>query len=155
MAASRSGTNSAGDRSRPATSPFGTEADLDGVLSFYDVAREQPARRQVLQRALYDGDCVVAVLDGKVVGYAVVRRYETCAFLELLFVAAAHRREGVGSALIADSEQRCDASALFTSTNQSNAAMQAFIARHDYQPTGEVMDLDPGDPDLVYVKRLR
>jgi len=100
------------------------------------------------------------VLDGKVVGYAVVRRYETCAFLELLFVAAAHRREGVGSALIADSEQRCDASALFTSTNQSNAAMQAFLARHDYQPTGEaptgeVMDLDPGDPDLVYVKRLR
>ncbi len=82
-----------------------------------------------------------------------MRRYETYPFLELLFVATGQRRTGIGSALIASVEQQCDGPALFTWTNQSNTAMRAFLTGHGYEPTGDVLDVDVGDPDLVYAKR--
>ncbi|MEO0538637.1 MAG: GNAT family N-acetyltransferase, partial [Cyanobacteria bacterium P01_A01_bin.123] len=42
----------------------------------------------------------------------------------------------------------------FTSTNESNLLMQALMAKLRYIPSGIINNLDEGDPELVYFKRL-
>ncbi len=41
---------------------------------------------------------------------------------------------------------------VFSSTNVSNVAMQAVFDRYGWRRCGQIDELDPGDPELVYVK---
>jgi hypothetical protein len=43
---------------------------------------------------------------------------------------------------------------LFTSTNLSNLPMQGIMSKLGYRPSGVIENLDPGDPELIYFKRL-
>ncbi len=52
-------------------------------------------------------------------------------------------------------EASCTTQRLFTSTNRSNAAMQAFLPKLGYIPSGVVDNLDEGDPELIFFKYLR
>ena len=76
-------------------------------------------------------------------------------FLRLLAVRETARRRGIGSTLFRAAEQRCASDKLFTSTNASNAAMQQLLARLGYVRSGKIENLDPGDPEWVYVRALR
>src|SRR5262249_33672873 len=73
-------------------------------------------------------------------------------FLELLVVRESSRRRGVGRALVRAVEARFAGAKLFTSTNQSNAPMQRLLASLGYTPSGVIHNLDPGDPELVFVR---
>jgi GNAT superfamily N-acetyltransferase len=100
--------------------------------------------------------CWVAERSGRVAGYGVLtRNFFARDFLELLFVAEDSRRAGAGSALLAAIERTIHADRLFTSTNESNTAMRALLAGRGYAPSGRIENLDPGDPELVFVKFLR
>jgi len=95
----------------------------------------------------------IAEADGAVAGYAIVsRRFFSRPFVELLAVHPAWRRRGVGVALMARCAATHDSDRLFTSTNRSNAAMQALLTQTGFEPSGVIENLDPGDPELVYVK---
>ena len=65
------------------------------------------------------------------------------------------RRRGVASALIRAVEAASPTPKLFTSTNRSNTAMQAVCASLGFVPSGVIDNLDDGDPELVYFKRVR
>jgi hypothetical protein len=41
---------------------------------------------------------------------------------------------------------------LFVTTNTSNAPMRALLAREGYLASGTIDNIDPGDPELVFVK---
>ncbi|MHC8315013.1 hypothetical protein [Pseudomonas sp. LB3P31] len=43
---------------------------------------------------------------------------------------------------------------IFTSTNVSNMPMRQLLEQLGYQPSGTVENLDPGDPELIFVKFL-
>lgn len=102
------------------------------------------------------GDCVVAVRDGRVVGYGVLERsFFAHGFVSMLYVAASHRRHGAGTALLRALVRRCPTEQLFTSTNVCNAPMQALLLRAGSEPSGVVHNLDPGDPERIYVRFLR
>jgi len=47
-----------------------------------------------------------------------------------------------------------EADRVFTSTNESNAPMRALLGQCGYKPSGSIDNLDPGDPELVFVKFL-
>ncbi|HEY2482307.1 MAG TPA: GNAT family N-acetyltransferase [Caulobacteraceae bacterium] len=95
----------------------------------------------------------IAEADGVAAGYALVsRRFFSRRFVELLAVAPAFRRQGLGVALMARCEAAGEGEVLFTSTNQSNVAMQALLAKARYEPSGVIYNLDPGDPELVFAK---
>jgi len=49
----------------------------------------------------------------------------------------------------------CRTPKLFTSTNQSNVPMQGLLATLEFARSGLIENLDDGDPELVYFKRLR
>ena len=49
----------------------------------------------------------------------------------------------------------CRTPKLFTSTNQSNIPMQRLLATLEFARSGFIENLDEGDPEVVYFKRLR
>jgi ribosomal protein S18 acetylase RimI-like enzyme len=137
-------------RLRPAT------ADDAPLIAGIDVAccAAQDAHRAALVPELLNyGLSWIAHADGTAAAYALVsRRFFSRRFVELLAVAPAFRRQGLGTALMASCEAAGGGEVLFTSTNQSNAAMQALLAKAGYEASGVIYNLDPGDPELVFVK---
>lgn len=99
---------------------------------------------------------LVALLNGTIVGYAeMAPTFFQQPFVSLLSVRPEQHRQGVASALMQAMETKCLGGKLFTSTNQSNSAMQALLAKMDYRLCGAIEELDEGDPELIFVKRLR
>jgi GNAT superfamily N-acetyltransferase len=100
--------------------------------------------------------CLVARGDvGEIVGFAVANHsfFARC-FIVLVVVQENHRRHGVASALIRAIETRCTTEKIFTSTNASNLAMQAVCDALEFVRSGVIWNLDDGDPEIVYFKRL-
>lgn len=68
-------------------------------------------------------------------------------------VAPALRGQGIGSTLLAALQQQCRTEKLFTSVNASNTGMQALLLRQGFVLSGQVDNLDDGDPELFYFRR--
>lgn len=119
------------------------------------VARREGGRREFIRREVAAGRCYVAVVGGAVVGYGVLSYnfYEN-GFIDMLYVHADYRRRGAGAALLRHMESLCRTPKLFTSTNLSNLRMQSLLAKAGYELTGVIHNLDEGDPEIVYFKRL-
>ncbi len=130
--------------------------DRDSLVAFDHVARSEPGRVRFIDRILRSATCLVAEPQGRVVAYAALEYtfYEQ-GFVSMLYVAEAERRQGIGGALMRALAARCMTPKLFTSTNQSNQPMQQLLDVLGYTPSGVIHNLDPGDPELVYVLDLR
>jgi GNAT superfamily N-acetyltransferase len=114
-----------------------------------------PKQRAHLQDLLGAGLSWAAFDDRAAAGFAIVtRHFYGFPFVDLLHVSEARRRAGAGSALMAHCEAVHDADRIFTSTNESNAPMRALLGKAGWLPAGVVHYLDPGDPELIFV-RLR
>jgi GNAT superfamily N-acetyltransferase len=112
-----------------------------------------PARKAHIGELLGCGLSWAAVEAGDVVGFAVVtRHFYGFPFVDLVVVADAARRRGAGSALMAHCEAVHAADRIFTSTNESNEPMRALLSKAGWLPAGVVHYLDPGDPELIFVK---
>lgn len=131
-----------------------TEDDLADVLAV-DAAHMGTARAELLEAAVRQRQCYVARDGWDVVGFAVLTtHFFGQYFLELIIVHPAQRRKGVASALMRHLEKIVPTEKLFTSTNQSNAPMQALCEKLGYAKSGWIENLDDGDPEIIYFKRL-
>ncbi len=132
------------------------EGDVEALCALDLVARGEGGRREFIKDSVAAGTCHVAVAGGEVVGYGVLNYgFYREGFVEMLYVHAGHRRRGAGAALLRALEGLCRTPKLFTSTNLSNLPMQALLNRLGYTLSGVINNLDEGDPELVYFKRLR
>ena len=130
------------------------EKDITAICSFDHLA-QIVERRRFIQNSVRSGTASVAVLDGQVVGYAVLEySFFAQGFMAMLYIHPEHRRKGIGSEIVRYVESICKTEKLFTSTNESNLLMQALMAKLRYIPSGIINNLDEGDPELVYFKRL-
>lgn len=64
-------------------------------------------------------------------------------------------RSRIGEQLLKVLETKCDTSKFFVTTNLSNHRMQRLLLRMGYSPCGYIGELDPGDPELVFVKKIK
>jgi len=129
--------------------------DVDALCALDHVARREGARRDFIRREVAAGNCHVAVAGGTVVGYGVLSyTFYDNGFVEMLYVRAEHRRRGAGEALLRRMESLCRTPKLFTSTNLSNLSMQSLLAKLGYELSGVIHNLDEGDPEIVYFKRV-
>ena len=132
------------------------ETDKEALCSLDLVARQENERREFIRREVASGNCFVAVMDEKVVGYGVLNySFHQNGCIDMLYVDSDHRRRGAGAALLKHMESLCKTPKLFTSTNLSNLPMQSLLAKLGYLLSGVVHNLDEGDPEIVYFKRLR
>jgi GNAT superfamily N-acetyltransferase len=100
------------------------------------------------------GECHVAVIDGRPFGYGILNRsYFDRAWIALLFVVEAKRREGLGNALLEHMEDVCGAPRIWTSTELPNVPMQSLLKKRGYHLTGVVENLQK-NPELFYYKDL-
>lgn len=129
--------------------------DVEALCSLDLVARGEAGRREFIRREVASGNCFVAEAVGEAVGYGVLNyTFFHSGFVEMLYVGQEHRRRGAGAALLRHLESRCLTPKLFTSTNLSNLPMQSLLAGLGYELSGVIHNLDEGDPELVYFKRL-
>jgi GNAT superfamily N-acetyltransferase len=140
--------------SKPIRVRRATEAEVDLVVALDTEARRRSDRRADLMTAQSNDRLLVAERDGRIVGYATHGRFFEYDFLELLVVRESDRRTGVATALINAVEAAVKSGKLFTSTNQSNEPMRRLCQRLGFEPSGVIENLDEGDPELVFVKRL-
>jgi GNAT superfamily N-acetyltransferase len=127
--------------------------DLSRLEAVDALLARDPARRAHIGDLLGAGLSWAALEAGEPVGFAIVtRHFYGFPFVDLLVVADRARRRGAGSALMAHCAAAHDRDRMFTSTNESNAPMRALLARAGWLPAGVVHYLDPGDPELIFVK---
>lgn len=134
----------------------GTPADRDAIVALDHMAQSDPGRVRFIDRIFRSAVCLVAEREWTVVAYAALEyTFYEHGFVSMLYVAQPHRRHGIGRALMQALAARCDTPKLFTSTNQSNRPMQQLLEGLGYTPSGVIHNLDPGDPELVYMLDLR
>jgi ribosomal protein S18 acetylase RimI-like enzyme len=127
-------------------------SDLPAIAATDSFATDHPERVAEITGWIAAGQCHLAEREGRVVGYVVLTRgFFHRPFVEMLMVALSARRSGVGEALL----RRCAGLVgpeLWTSTNQSNAPMRALLTRCGFAESGRIDNLDPGDPELIFVR---
>ena len=128
-----------------------TAAEIDTVIGIAPAGAE---RREAIAEWAQAGETHIAWRDGFAAGYVVfTRSFFRSPFIELLVVAPAARRQGIGRALI----EHCIAlippdQKLWTSTNQSNTPMRNLLPHLGFIQTGMFEHLDPGDPELIFLR---
>ncbi|HFU0691112.1 TPA: N-acetyltransferase family protein [Morganella morganii] len=132
-----------------------TEQDLAALIALDSIAVQEPQRCEAIRLWIEQKICFVLRREGKIAGYGVLHyHFFGCGFIELLMVDPALRGQGVGSALLTALQQQCRTEKLFTSVNTSNTGMQALLLRQGFVLSGQVDNLDDGDPELFYFRRL-
>ena len=131
-----------------------TEDNLADMIAV-DAAHAQPPRAEYLTEAVRKRQCHLAREGWNVLGFAVLTQaFFAQYFIELLIVHPDQRRKGVATALMQHIERIVPTEKLFTSTNQSNAPMRALCESRGFVQSGWIDNLDDGDPEIVYFKRL-
>lgn len=109
----------------------------------------------MIQAAIRADHAWKVIVGGRIVGYGIVsHNFFGRSFLEMIYIQADQRSKGFGPALIRFLEGKSQSKDLFTSTNESNTHMQHVLSKLGYVSSGAIYNLDPGDPELVYVKNL-
>jgi ribosomal protein S18 acetylase RimI-like enzyme len=130
-------------------------ADLAGLRFIDPLLRTDPDRAESVQVAVEQGRCRAAFDGDDVAGYAVLRdHFFGQAFVDLLIVGPAYQRQGIGTLLLREAERACGRQKLFTSCNRSNLPAQCLFEKCRFQRSGQIYNLDEGDPELVYFKAL-
>lgn len=134
----------------------GTLADLDALVAFDHVAGSSRERRNQIEAGLRDSEISVALVGGIPKGYLLLNhRFFGHPFVELLYVDPDSRRIGLASSLMDHVQNHLSGSKLFTSTNRSNEPMRELLHELGFEESGVIYNLDLGDPELVFLKRLQ
>jgi GNAT superfamily N-acetyltransferase len=129
--------------------------DYDAVRALDLLLHGVRDRSEALRDWIAAGECLVVREGRELVGFAVANCcFFAQGFIALLVVHPNHRRSGFASALVRYIEAHCPTPKLFTSTNRSNVAMRALCSKLGFVPSGVVENLDEGDPEIIYFKRL-
>jgi len=129
--------------------------DVDAVLAVHaPITGLTAARaRELVTAAVATGDVLVeeSRADG-IVGFVLVSAsgFFGRDFVKLLAVSSSARRRAVGTSLLAAAVARARTARVFTSTNESNVAMRALLARQGWTLSGTLTGLDDGDDEVVY-----
>ncbi|HBC5206820.1 TPA: GNAT family N-acetyltransferase [Serratia marcescens] len=128
-----------------------TETDAAALIALDSVALREPQRAAQIRAWCAQGICYLAEERGVVMGYGVLHyHFFGCGFIEMLMVGERYRRRGVGLVLIAALKSHCRHPKLFTSTNRSNLAMQRLLLNAGFVASGQIDNLDDGDPEQVF-----
>lgn len=125
--------------------------DHAALCAIDSVAAVDATRGDAIAAWLEAGCCHLLELDGAVAAYGVLtRHFFGHAFIEMVMVGTAYRRQGAGAALVAHFQSMCVGSKLFSSSNMSNRPMQDLLVNAGFRPSGYVDNLDENDPEIVF-----
>ncbi|EMI5492751.1 GNAT family N-acetyltransferase [Providencia stuartii] len=130
-----------------------TPQDIDGLIEIDSIKTHERALK--IAQWVADKNCYLIEQETQIYAYAVLHyHFFDFGFIEMLMVSKQFRRLGLGVELINQLKLICTTSKLFTSTNQSNTAMQALLNHTQFLASGVIENLDDDDPELIYVCKL-
>lgn len=133
----------------------GRPEDAPALQSLDTVVPTDPRRAASIEGWLAHDIVLVAEAAGVPVGYTVLdHSFFRQGDVGMLMLHPDWRGRRIGEQLLRGLEQVCDTPKLFCTTNLSNQRMQGLLVRLGYAACGFIDELDPGDPELVYVKKL-
>ncbi|SMP69238.1 N-acetylglutamate synthase and related acetyltransferases [Serratia sp. CC22-02] len=133
-----------------------TETDAAALIALDSAAEDEPQRAAQIRAWCGQGICYLAEEHGMAMGYGVLHyHFFGCGFIEMLMVGDRYRRRGVGLVLIAALKSHCRHPKLFTSTNRSNLPMQRLLLNAGFVASGQIDNLDDGDPEQVFFIQAR
>jgi ribosomal protein S18 acetylase RimI-like enzyme len=125
------------------------------ILYEIDQACYDPAvaysRRELRNYLRFPGaDCIVASAGAQIVGFIVTAHEDDWGYIVTIDVLAPHRRHGVGSLLLAETERKLKAlgvAVIGLETATDNTSAIAFWQKHGYCRYGIRKDYYPGGRD--------
>jgi GNAT superfamily N-acetyltransferase len=134
---------------------LGSNADAPTLKELDTIVPIDPARAESIDRWLRDDTVLVAEVDGRVVGYGVFDHgFFGQSNVTMLMIHHDYRGRKIGEHILRKLEALGDTPKFYVTTNQSNHSMQKLLSRMGYRPGGYIHELDPGDPELVFVKDI-
>ena len=131
------------------------QADAQSLKDLDAVVPHDSSRANAIDQWLRDDPVLVADIDGRAVGYGVFDHgFFGQSNVAMLMVHSDHRGRRIGERLLRKLEEFGDTPKFYVTTNQSNHRMQRLLCRLGYRPGGYIHELDPGDPELVFVKDI-
>ena len=132
--------------------------DVEALFALDAIARGDRQRQTFIAHAVTCGQCWVAADahdTSQLTGSGVLNdTFFDQPFIALVVVKDSARRRGIAAAIMRTLESQCRGGKLFTSTNASNAPMQGVLAQLGFIRSGQIDNLDDGDPELIFVKFL-
>jgi len=114
-----------------------------------------PSRADMIDRWLQKDIVIVAEIDNRIVGYGVFNHeFFRQSQIEMLMISKEYRGKRIGGNILLSLEEYVDTNKMFITSNLSNHSMQKLLLRTGYKPCGYIDELDPGDPELVFVKYI-
>lgn len=140
-------------KGRAGTIRRATVEDFEHLLTIDNRAVAGDVERiSAIHDHISDGVCWVYSAKDEVVGYAVLlpQHFFGRDFLELLMVSSVARRSGVATRMLRALLSLDGTNQVFSSTNRSNAPMRALLAKEGWKFSGELVGLDPDDPEMIF-----
>lgn len=135
------------------------QASMDEWLMMVDLDESVIGHRKrapYIKEAVQTGNGYIAKDHTLCVGFGLIKNmFLEHPFISLLIVHHAYRRRGVGRSLMLAMEKNVSGGKLFTSTNASNTPMQKLCESLGYIKSGWIENLEEGDPEIIYFKKLK
>jgi len=132
-----------------------TQADAIDMKTLDTCVPMDPSRSHAIDRWLKEDSVIVVEMEGKVLGYGVFNHgFFEQSSVAMLMIHPDHRGRAIGEQILRHLEGLGDTPKFYVTTNQSNHRMQRLLSRMGYRPGGYIHELDPGDPELVFVKDI-
>jgi ribosomal protein S18 acetylase RimI-like enzyme len=134
------------------------KALLKDALSIISIDTNVPinsSRGKMIEKWLQNDIVLVAEIDNQIIGYGVINHeFFRQSQIDMLMISKEYRGKRIGENILHSLEKFADTNKLFITTNLSNHSMQKLLLRIGYKPCGYIDELDPGDPELVFVKYI-
>ncbi|MBI5080970.1 MAG: GNAT family N-acetyltransferase [Chloroflexi bacterium] len=130
-------------------------SDIDNLVHLDTVAFRDASRADSIRRWVESGECYLAEHAEQIVGYGVLNyEFFHLGNVDMLMIHPGFRGQGIGRKLLHYLYSLCKTEKFWCTTNLSNQRMQRLLASEGFKLSGFVDDLDEGDPELIFIKRL-
>ncbi|EON72712.1 GNAT family N-acetyltransferase [Lysinibacillus sphaericus] len=134
-------------------SMYACMGDLDELVTIDQQVIGSTTRRHFIQKALVEERCIIQKTQSSIAGFLIFNTdFFACSFISLVIVKPTERRKGIATSLLAHYVEMASTQKIFSSTNQSNTAMQKVFETAGFKKSGYIENLDEGDPEIIYFK---
>jgi ribosomal protein S18 acetylase RimI-like enzyme len=127
------------------------ERDAEQIISIDKEVIGSDRRKEEIVQAIKEERCLIVLQDSESAGFLIYHQYFfDCSFISLLMIRPSQQRQGLASSLLKHMAKIAPTEKLFSSTNQSNTAMQKVFEANGFTKSGIIDNLDDGDLEIVY-----
>jgi ribosomal protein S18 acetylase RimI-like enzyme len=130
--------------------------DFESIVAIDKEMIGTDRRKEEIKEAINQNRCLIVYQKSDIAGFLIYHTsFFECCFISLIMVKRSYQRRGLASVLLAYMAKISPQIKLFSSANQSNAAMQKVFELNGFIKSGIVENLDEGDPEIIFFCKKR